>query len=49
VTAKWPVIILEHNAYKEISYNKETKRNKKLDYIILKADHTGRLNYIINI
>jgi hypothetical protein len=34
---------------KQISYNKETKRNKRLDYIGLKADYTGILNYIINI
>jgi hypothetical protein len=33
----------------QISYNKETKRNKSLDYIRLKADYTGRLNYIIDI
>jgi hypothetical protein len=34
---------------KQIAYNKETKRKKRLDYIRLEFDYTGKLNDIINI
>ena len=33
---------------KQVSYNKETKKDKRLDYVRIKADYTGKLNYIIN-
>jgi len=49
LTAKWPVITLEHNAYKTNFLQQRNKMEKRLDYIRLKADYTGKLNCIIKI